>query len=188
MVGRPRHSRVGRVCRLAHIRSISKYKDMEPDGRVILELPFSYIRDWTGANLKGCPRERVKPTNRVDIALLNAQGRPIHAIEVKQKWHSKTSFEDVEKIRDLLLTFGPAKDGTLKSVYFSVYRQGCNRPCLHERLDHTEEEIGRLLNRDDVGHRFHRHICGPVTRDKDRKEWEYGSHIIELFRRNRRAV
>ena len=161
---------------------------MRPDGRLILELPFSYIRDWTGARGRGRPREKVKDSYRVDIALLNARGNPIHVIEVKQTWDARTGFGDIRKLRDLLATFGPSRDGTLKSVFLSVWRQGRNRPCLDEKIDDVETKVGSLLRGVDriVGHRFHRDVRGPVTRDKDGRDWEYGSHIIELFRRNRR--
>ena len=170
---------------VSHIfRAISNHKSMKAGETPILELPYSYIKNWTGARGRGRPLESKR---RVDIALLNGQEKPIHVIEVKQKWNKKTGIEDVEKLRNLLATFGPRRGGTLKSGFLSVYWQVKNRPSLDQKMDNVEANVKKMLKRKDsiVGHRFYREVYGPVER-KDGKGWEYGSHIIELYRRNQR--
>lgn len=170
---------------VSHIfRAISNHKSMKARETPILELPYSYIMDWTGARGKGRPQENKR---RVDIALLNGQEKPIHVIEVKQKWNKKTGIEDVKKLRNLLATFGPRKGGTLKSGFLSVYWQVANHPSLDQKLDDVEANVKRLLTRSErvVGHRFYREVNGPVERE-DGRDWEYGSHTIELYRRNQK--
>ena len=64
---------------VAHIfRSISRYESMKPDGSLILELPFSYITDWTGARGRGRPREKVKDNYRVDRIVGRRFHRDVH--------------------------------------------------------------------------------------------------------------
>lgn len=174
---------------VSHIfRAITVHKSMSAHETPILELPFSYIREWTGAKDRGRPREKMQPRRRVDIALLNGQQKPIHVIEVKQKWSKETGCADVEKLRNLLATYGPRKEGTLKSVFLSVYWQRQNRPCLDEKIDNAEADVRKILRSasEVVGLRFYREVYGPVEREIGGEEWEHGSHIIELYRRNQK--
>ena len=172
---------------VSHIfRAITNHESMKARETPVLELPVSYIRQWTGAKGRGRTRANIRPLKRVDIALLNRKDRPIHLIEVKQKWKKKTGYADVEKLRDILVTYGPRNDGTLKSVFLSVYWQAHRRrPYLDEKLDDVETEVKKMLGGSEavrVG--FHRDVASDVR--KDGKEWEYGSHIIEMSRRNRK--
>lgn len=173
---------------VSHIfRAITNHRSMGARETPVLELPVSYIGKWTGAKGKGRTRANIRPLKRVDIALLNYQDRPIHLIEVKQKWNKQTGCADVEKLRDLLATYGHRRGGTLKSVFLSVYWQAhrCRRPYLAEKLDNVETEVKKMLGGSEavrVG--FHRDVASDVR--KDGKEWEYGSHIIELYRRNQK--
>ena len=172
---------------VSHIfRAISIHRSMAKNETPILELPFGYIKAWSKAQGIGRPLQNIKTRRRVDIALLNKQRRPIHVVEVKQKWVHTTGYQDVEKIRDILVAFGPLQKGSLKSVFLSVYWQGTNRPCLDDKLDELQKDVARRLKRADkkVKLGFHRRVPPPVRRDG--KEWEYGSHIIELSRRNER--
>lgn len=174
---------------VSHIfRTISTHRSMKSHPTPILELPFSYISEWTGASPRGRPRKNTGPLRRVDIALLSRQEKPIHVVEVKQKWSKKTGLADVEKLGTILSDFGPNRRGTLKSVFLSVYWQSTIRPCLDERIDNVEEEVRKLLRPMEaiVRPSFHRKVHAPVKRKKDDKDWEYGSHIIELSRRNKK--
>lgn len=172
---------------VSHIfRAISIHESMAKDETPILELPFGYIKAWSKAQGRGRPLQNVKTRRRVDIALLNKQGRPIHVVEVKQQWVKRFGLQDVEKTRDILVAFGPLQKGTLKSVFLSVYWKGTNRPCLDDKLHELEKDVTRLLKPagEKVKLDFHRLVRPPVERDG--KDWEYGSHIIELSRRNKK--
>ena len=168
-------------------RSISR--SMPANEMPILEFPLGYIGAWTGAKGKGRPKMRVRPTMRVDLAILNRSGKPIHVVEVKQKWTKQTGFADVEKIRDILTSYGPLRRGTLKSVFLSVYWQGTNHPSLATRLVKVEEQVKALLQpaADKIGTRFHWKPSGPIERKWYDRDWEYGSHIIELYRKYRKT-
>ena len=172
---------------VSHIfRSISVHKSMARDETPILELPFAYIKAWSRARGIGRPLQNIKTRRRVDIALLNKQGRPIHVVEVKQKWVHSTGYKDIDKIRDILVAFGPLKKGSLKSVFLSVYWRGTNRPLLDERLDELQKDIAKRLKpeHERVKLDFHRRVRLAKRGDRD---YEYGSHIIELSRRNATA-
>lgn len=122
---------------------------------------------------------------RVDIALSNKKGEPIYLIEVKLKWVKDFCKKDIDKLRNLLLSFGHQKGGSLKSGFLSIHYQGTNRPYLDEKMDAAEEYV-RGLDTKGVNVKFYRKVYpedGFVERD-DGKEWEYGSHIIELSRQN----
>jgi len=122
------------------------------------------------------------------LALLNKRDQLIHVIEVKQKWDQETAYADVKKLRDILITYGPRNGGTLKSAFLAVYWKRQNRPSLEEKLKDVQEEVRGLLEREmhkkRMGLRFSPDVHGPVTRE-DGREWQYGSHVIELHRTNR---
>ena len=161
---------------------------MESGERPIFELPFDYIKRWSEAQTRGRPRKGMTPGRRVDIALTNKQGKPVHLIEVKRKWVKAYCEEDIYKLRDLLLSFGPLKGGSLKSGFLSVYYQGTNQPFLNERMDEAEEYI-RNLDLKGIKVRFHRKVLPEgdfIIERYDGKEWKFGSHIIELPRQNKK--
>ena len=122
---------------------------------------------------------------RVDIALSNKKGEPIHLIEVKLRWVKRYCKEDIDKLRDLLLSFGPRKGGSLKSGFLSIHYQGTNRPYLNDKMDEAEEYV-RDLNIKGVNVRFHRKVypADSFVERYDGREWQYGSHIVELSRQN----
>ena len=158
---------------------------LAPDQTPILELPFDYLKWWTDADAKGRPAKGARPRRRVDVAIFNRQGKPIHVVEVKLQWRQRKGMEDIKKLELLLTSFGPRRNGTLKSVFLSVYWQGTNRPALEQKMKDVEREIGRNVDASVVKPEFYRHVRGPERRD-DGKDWEYGSHVIVLSRRNRK--
>lgn len=154
----------------------------------ILELPSNYIKEWSAARKQGRPRKGAK-RRRVDIALLNASERLIHLVEVKI-WSNKASvLNDVDKLKELLLSYGPHGNGKLKSVFLSIYRQRVNRPHLGKRMTELETDVSRRLSAETniARPRFHRMVWAEERRDSGRRKmWEAGSHIIVLSRRNQK--
>ena len=158
---------------------------VEDGENLVFELPFDYIKRWSEAKTIGRPRKGMTAGQCVDIALSNKKGEPIYLIEVKLKWVKDFCKKDIDKLRNLLLSFGHQKGGSLKSGFLSIHYQGTNRPYLDEKMDAAEEYV-RGLDTKGVNVKFYRKVYpedGFVERD-DGKEWEYGSHIIELSRQN----
>ena len=152
---------------------ISQY--MEDDENLTLELQFDHIERWSDAQgTRGRRRQDMSKGNRVDISLFNKKGRPIHVIEVKRRWVEETCKRDIEKLNELLRRAGPRKGGSLKSGYLVVYHQRKNRPYLEEKMGEVEEYV-RDLNIKEMNVRFY-----SWSSERDGKEWQYGSHIIEL--------
>ena len=150
----------------------------------ILELPFNYIKWWTEADARGRPPKGSTPGRRVDIAIFNTKGRPIHIVEVKLKWAKDTGPADIEKLKLLMSSFGPRRNGTLKSAFLSVYWRGTNRPSLDKKMRDVEKEVKH--NEDSsVKLDFSRRVWGPEEREG--KDWKYGSQVIVLSRRYRRG-
>lgn len=113
------------------------------------------------AETRGRPRKDMAEGRRVDIALFNKKGELIHLIEVKLKWNKRTCIKDIDRLRGLLLSFGPRKGGSLKSGFLSMHRQGTK-----------------------VNVNFYRKVHPGFVEKYDGKKYQYGSHIIELSRQN----
>ena len=163
---------------VSHIfRTISRRVEYETP---LLELPVRFIKDWSGASARGRPNAAAGLRRRPDITILNKIGRPIYACEVKLKW-GRLALQDVEKLRALLTNFGPRRDGTLKSVFLSVYWQRTNRPSLEDKMKEVQDNIQTWID-GSVKLDFSRRVCATMREGKTR---EYGSHVIILSRRNR---
>ena len=79
-----------------------------------MEMPFGTIEEWSGAGRPlGRPRKTLNESNRADIVVLDRRDRPVYVIEVKRFWTKKPCFEDLQRIRDLLLKFGCNAGGSL---------------------------------------------------------------------------
>lgn len=164
----------------------SEIRKFQEDGEYLcLELLFKDIKEWAGASKRGRPRKEVRSERRTDIALLNKQEAPIHAIEVKRQW-TKKCVEDINKLQSLVVSFSSRHEGPLKSGFLVTYYQGPRKPnnTLEKRMNDVKKYV---LGSDivDVNLGFHRALWpedGFIER-RDGKEWEYGSHIIELSRK-----
>ena len=158
-------------------------KRMNDDETLVVELPFGYIEEWTGAEKRERPTEDMSKSRRVDIALFNKMGKPVHVIEVKQKWVSGNDQgrggADIEKLGKLLHKAGPTGGGSLKSVYFCAHYQRTNQP--YEGSVDKAEEYVRSLGIKEANVKVHRKVWPAEIRNG--KEWRYGSLIIELSRK-----
>ena len=118
------------------------------NGYVVMELAFGDIREWSGAGRpRGRPRQTLSEGNRADIVILNKREHPIHVIEVKRVWSKEPCFEDLTRMRDLILGFGPEKGGSLRRGLLTFLVAGWEtREMTAQRcLERQVEEIGRVV-------------------------------------------
>ncbi len=159
---------------------------------LVVELPFEYIKQWTGSKVRGRPLKGWSPTNRVDIALFNKSKKPIHVIEVKLKWDDVLCKKDIEKIATLLRIASHKRRGSLQRGYLSVHYQGTNRPHLKEKMDKAEKFV-LGLDMKEMNVKFDRKVWPAEDkfekrRMHDGKEYQYGSHVIELSRKYKKKT
>ncbi len=169
----------------------SKIREYQKDGEYIcLELPFKDIAIWSGARKRqGRPFKAMRSRRRTDVVLLNKQEAPIHAIEVKRRWERKECTKDIDKLHSLVASLSSRHGGSLKSGFLVIYYSGPRKPhnTLEKRMKNAKEYICSL-KLSNVKVDFHKKLCTKdsfVKRHERHggKEWEYGSHIIELSRR-----
>lgn len=118
----------------------------------VSELSFAHIVWWSQRNPRpGPPRANMNDGNRCDIVILSANGRPLHAIEVKRNWHENSCLLDLRRLRDLLLECGPTRNGSLKRGYltFMILSSGNNIGQGLRELNQSRNEIQEIIS-----HRF----------------------------------
>ena len=87
----------------------------EQDGEetILLEAPFELIRYWWGAaRRRGRPREVLRGSRRMDIALFDACGRTASVIGVKRSWERAGFFLDIDRLLALLNACNPEMGGS----------------------------------------------------------------------------
>lgn len=169
---------------------LHKAQRRDGGGTLCLELPFKTLKEWSGASKRGRTGRHWARQRRVDIALLNKEQSPIHAIEVKRQWLKSECRKDIEKLHSLVTRLSAKHQGTLKSGFLAVYYQGPRKPnkTLRKRMDDAKQYVRRLPT-PGVNVRFHKELWpkrGFAERTLEGKtaEWEYGCHIIELSRKS----
>ena len=93
------------------------------DESLLMECPFDYIEEWSEANPRpGRPPKTLKGKGkrRADIVLFDGTGSPTWVVEVKRKWDKTQCFGDLERVRDLVLRYGPQRTGTLRGGFLAM--------------------------------------------------------------------
>ena len=154
-----------------------------------LEFSIENIHQMSDVKRRSTPKA-LNPGNRVDIALFNSKGKPIHVVEVKRRWIKKSCVQDLQEIHKLVEVYGPKKGGAMKSGFFVVYYEAPRQPNNHlnKRFNDVEEDLRNSVDIDlnSLNWTAYREIR-EEPRKSDHKTWEYGCHIIEIFRKNKTA-
>lgn len=98
---------------------------LSEDESLMIECPFPCIKEWSKARPgPGRPRKTLakskRGSKRADIVLFNGNGRPTWVVEVKREWDRRKCFGDLERIRDLVLRYGPQNTGTLRGGFLAM--------------------------------------------------------------------
>ena len=94
---------------------------LSEDESLMIECPFPYIRKWSEAHPRpGRPPKTLTGKKRADIVLFDSEDRPIWVVEVKRKWDRTQCFDDLKRIRALVLRYGPQNTGTLRGGFLAM--------------------------------------------------------------------
>lgn len=94
-------------------------KEQNESESMLFEVSFKEIREYSDAPRRpGRPRDILKDTHRADIVMFDRSRRPVHVIEVKRFWSSKSCFNDIKRILALLDEYSRAKNGSLNHGVF----------------------------------------------------------------------
>ena len=158
---------------------------------LVSELSFEHIVWWSRRNPRpGRPRANMNDGNRCDIVVLSANGRPMHVIEVKRKWHEENCLLDLRRLRDLLLDCGPKRNGSLRRGYltFMILSSGENARQalrnLNQERNAIQEIICRRFNSNGLQIKFHngaRRRWPPRYKEKYDLDWFSYPFCIELI-------
>ena len=120
------------------------YRQIAGGHSLLMEVPFSDIREWAeAAPRRGRRRRALNGRNRADIVVVDGNDRPIAVIEIKRRWSRRGCFRDLTRLRDLIIEYGPHRQGSLKKGYlaFMVQQQETRHETAIERLNQRVEAI-----------------------------------------------
>ncbi|MCY4654305.1 MAG: hypothetical protein OXC95_14215 [Dehalococcoidia bacterium] len=129
------------------------YRHRDDGQSLLMEVPFSYIEEWSEARRRGGPRRRMLRGNRrADIVIFDPDDYPAAVVEIKRRWSARPCFRDLKRIRDLIIAYGPGREGSLEMgcLAFMVQESATTRQTASERVDRRIEAI-----RQSVQHGFH---------------------------------
>ena len=92
----------------------------ENDESLLLELGFADIISDSGVELTDEEIDRLGRRKRADIVLFNSDDAPEYVIEVKRFWNPGSCYDDLNRLRDLILALSPNKGGSLKSGFLAT--------------------------------------------------------------------
>ena len=124
---------------------------------VAMEMHFGDIKDWSNAK-PDPPRLTEKAGYRADIVMLARNWRPVCVIEVKRTWKKTTCFEDLERIRDLILECGREEGGSLSRGYLAFMLAEWGDDKAGKGKAEAEEKLAAQLRKikDEVDQEFDR--------------------------------
>lgn len=119
------------------------------DGQsLLMEVPFSYIEEWSEAQRQRGPRRRtLRGNRRADIVIFDPNDYPAAIVEIKRRWSAVPCFRDLTRIRDLIITYGPRRDGSLGMgcLAFMVHESATNQMTASERVDRKINAIRQVV-------------------------------------------
>lgn len=161
-------------------RKLRKYQD--DDESLLMECPFSSIREWSGAGRpRGRPPAVVSDSNRSDIVLFNKNGMPTCVIEVKRKWATESCFKDLRRVNELVKRCSHQWNGSLRRGFLAVYLEK------RQSVDDEPRRIQKLVSEEffggeKIGFRFHEST--PYTKeDIYGNTWGFACLCIEIYAR-----
>lgn len=167
------------------------YRRIAGQGSLAMELPFGIIRKASGATPPpGRPRKTLNSRNRADIVLRDMNDRPVCVIEVKRFWDEEKCFEDLVRIRNLILRCNRKKGGSLGRGFlgFMLAAWETDDMSAEQSLEIAERYIRQRVQTqfDREGLRMRCHT-GPIRSypKKYRKlhsegKWAHASFCVEL--------
>lgn len=120
------------------------YRQIANGHSLLMEVPFSDIQEWAeAAPTRGRRRRALNGGNRADTVIFNGNDRPIAVVEIKRRWSHRACFRDLTRLRDLIVAYGPRRQGTLRKGYlaFMVQQKETRRETAIERLHWKIEAI-----------------------------------------------
>ena len=124
------------------------YRLRENGQSLLMEVPFSYIEEWSEAQRQGGPRRRtLRGNRRADIVIFDPDDYPSAVVEIKRRWSARPCFRDLERIRDLIIAYGPGREGSLEMGYlaFMVQERAVGRQTASRRVDRRIETIWQAV-------------------------------------------
>ena len=139
------------------------YSKMKPHESLLMEVLFSEIIDWSGAQRSpGRPRAKLRGTNRADIVLFNSGEKPVCVIEAKRQWNRDRCFHDLGRIRDLVRECNKQRNGSLRRGFLALmlaeYAVGPKsaKQRIEEQADQIENSVTEQFDLRGLNVRFHR--------------------------------
>lgn len=160
--------------------------------RVVSELSFGHIQEWSARTRPvGRPRRHMNTGNRADIVILCASGLPVCVVEIKRCWIPEPCFQDLERMRNLVLECRPQNGGSLLRgiLAFMIIGTGSNRTEAAFQFMENRREIRRTIENYfrplELGMRFHctplRHYPYRYRRTFETDHWVHAGFCVELY-------
>ena len=125
------------------IASYLRKQQSDPES-ILFEVSFEEIREYSEAVPgPGRPRAILKDTHRADIVLFDRLRRPVHVIEVKRFWSTKSCFNDIKRILALLDEYSKAKKGSLNHgvFVFPIIEMASSKCEAREKVSNKAQKI-----------------------------------------------
>ena len=124
------------------------YRQRANGQSLLMEVPFSYIEEWSEARRQRGPRRRtLRGNRRADIVIFDPEDYPAAVVEIKRRWSTGPCFRDLKRIRDLIIAYGPDREGSLGMgcLAFMVQEWATKRITATERVDRRIETIRQAV-------------------------------------------
>lgn len=160
-------------------RQLRKYQD--DDESLLMECPFSCIREWSGASRPpGRPPAVVNDRNRSDIVLFNKNAMPTCVIEIKRRWTTESCFKDLRRVSTLVKRCSHQRNGSLRRGFLAVYLEKWQS--VDDESRRIQELVSEEFDDEEIGLRFHE--SSPCTKkDTWGNAWEFACLCIEIHAR-----
>lgn len=120
------------------------YRQRDNGQSLLMEVPFSDIEEWSEARRRSGPRRRtLRGNRRADIVIFDPEDYPAVVVEIKRRWSAGPCLRDLERIRDLIIAYGPGQEGSLGMgcLAFMVQKPAPTRQTASDRVDRRIEAI-----------------------------------------------
>ena len=157
-------------------------------GRLMMEVPFWQIREWSNANARrGRRPEILRDGHRADLVLFNGSDRPICVIEAKRQWRRRPCLKDLDRLHGLVGRLAHRNGGSLRRGFLptTVVRQGNGHRPAKDRVGDQVESIRRDVRQHFDGKRVNWSLSPSPTFFSD--GWAWASLCVGVSARNRQA-
>ena len=170
------------------------YRQRDNGQSLLMEVPFSDIEEWSEARRQRGPRRRtLRGNRRADIVIFDPDDYPAAVVEIKRGWSAGPCFGDLKRIRDLIIAYGPGREGSLGMgcLAFMVQKRATKRITASEHVDRRIETIRQEVENDfhsqelalEFQHSASRRYPPRYQRIQEQGEWAHTAVCIALSAR-----